>query len=111
MRKKILLPYGMSNSFYGFSNLQGKEKQLATAYSPSGTEFPEKYLLHPEMAAAGLWSTPTDLAKFVIETQLAYMGKSNKVLSKTFTGKILESRVATNSSYLPKYGALGVFYK
>ena len=37
----------------------------------------------PEQAAAGLWTTPTDLARFVIEVQSAVRGPAGRVLSQT----------------------------
>ena len=41
------------------------------------------------MAAAGLWTTPTDLAKFAIEIALSKQGKSNRVLSQRMTEEML----------------------
>jgi len=48
-----------------------------------------KWHVYPEQAAAGLWTTPTDLARFVIEVQRAASGQSNKVLSRTTVQEML----------------------
>jgi tetratricopeptide (TPR) repeat protein len=41
------------------------------------------------MAAAGLWTTPTDLAHFAIEIALSKNGKSNHILSQKMTNEML----------------------
>ena len=45
--------------------------------------------VYPEQAAAGLWTTPTDLAKFAIEVQKSFRGESNKVLRRQSTAEML----------------------
>lgn len=61
----------------------------AIAYGPQGQGPPFKWFIHPEMAAAGLWTTPSDLARFAIELQQAYAGKSKKILSREMVKQML----------------------
>lgn len=74
----------------------------ATGYRGDGSEVVGKRHIYPEMAAAGLWTTPLDLAKFAIEIQLSLQGKSNKVLSQMMTEKML-------TPYIEDFVALGFF--
>jgi CubicO group peptidase (beta-lactamase class C family) len=78
----VLEPLGMVRSFYTQPPPENKIPILATGYRADGREIKGKFHIYPEMAAAGLWTNPTDLSSFIIEMQLAYEGKSHKVLSK-----------------------------
>lgn len=81
-KETVLAPLGMSNSTYSQPLPADWIKKAATGYRGNGSEVEGKIHIYPEMAAAGLWTTPTDLAKFAIELQLSLAGKSNKVLTK-----------------------------
>ncbi|HMG92470.1 MAG TPA: serine hydrolase domain-containing protein [Chryseolinea sp.] len=85
MSTTVLAPMGMDNSFFTQPPPQSKSSVLATAYRQDGSEVKGKFHIYPEQAAAGLWTNPTDLAKYIIETQLALEGKSAKVLNQSFT--------------------------
>ncbi|MBB6269701.1 CubicO group peptidase (beta-lactamase class C family) [Pedobacter cryoconitis] len=93
MKKNVLIPLGMGNSSFNQPPTQMNENILATGYSASGKEINGKYHIYPEKAAAGLWTNPTDLAKYVIETQLSLLGKSNKVLSQEISVKRIENNL------------------
>lgn len=81
----VLKPLSMNNSFYTQPPPAAKQALLTTAYRSDGSPVEGKFHLYPEQAAAGLWTTPTDLAQYIIETQLALQGKSSKVLNQAYT--------------------------
>ena len=81
-KQTVLDPLQMKNSTYSNPLPADWLKQAASGHKQDGSLVKGKIHVYPEMAAAGLWTTPTDLAKFAIEMQLSLAGKSNKVLSK-----------------------------
>ena len=82
MQEWVLGPIGMTNSTYQQPLPADREKQAARAHNGAGKGGPARWHVYPEMAAAGLWTTATDLAKFLIEVQLALQGKSAKVVGQ-----------------------------
>ncbi|HVF91252.1 MAG TPA: serine hydrolase, partial [Blastocatellia bacterium] len=85
----VLGPLGMTHSTYEQPLPDGIRKQAASGHRADGKLVEGKIHVYPEMAAAGLWTTPTDLARFAIEVQLSLKGKSNRVLSKETTEKMV----------------------
>lgn len=117
MQKNVLDPLGMTSSSYMQPPSAEKKELLATGYKPDGTEVKGKYHIYPEQAAAGLWTNPADLCKYVIETQLAYEGKSSEVISQELTklrvtpvkedaglGTFINSRVTGSVKYFNHNG-------
>jgi CubicO group peptidase (beta-lactamase class C family) len=85
MSEIVLEPLDMTNSFYSNSSLNEKQCINATAgHKSDGSQVNHKRHIYPEMAAAGLWTTAEDLAKFAIEVQKSLKGESNKILTKDF---------------------------
>ena len=89
-QETVLGPLNMTSSTYQQPLPDDTRKKAATGYRSDGKAVAGKIHIYPEMAAAGLWTTPTDLAKFAIESQLSLMGKSNKVLSQEMTAKMVQ---------------------
>lgn len=100
MQKNVLKPLGMKNSSYRQPPVD--TTNLATGYYNDGKPVNGKYHVYPEMAAAGLWTTPTDLANYIIDCQLTLRGKKGKVLSTP----MMKTRM---TPYIDKNAALGVF--
>jgi hypothetical protein len=61
----------MTHSYYSQS-LPDKLTNVALAADSNGITFTYKYRIMPEYAAAGLWSMPIDLAKFVLSIMESY---------------------------------------
>jgi CubicO group peptidase (beta-lactamase class C family) len=89
LRDTVLAPIGMSHSTYDQPLPPELRASAATPYMAKGERIPGDAHTYPEMAAAGLWTTPSDLAKYIIETQLSLQNKANHVLSRDFTAQML----------------------
>jgi CubicO group peptidase (beta-lactamase class C family) len=82
MQSTILGPLGMSNSTYQQPLPEAMQARAAHAYDNEGKAMDAPWHVYPEQAAAGLWTTPTDLAKVAIEMQRALHGPSGTVLKE-----------------------------
>lgn len=97
MEETVLKPLGMSRST--FEDLSAEEKNYAraweTAYQPvAHTE----YHRFPERAAAGLWSTPTDLLRVIAAIQDSLHSEGG-FISKTVAQRLL-TKVTPNNDVL-----------
>ena len=80
MYEQVLQPIGMINSSYSWPKPGINPERYATAYHADGTPVYNKFHVYPEQAAAGLWMTPSDLCRYIIDMQLAYKGGKSAVL-------------------------------
>ena len=68
-----LEPMGMRDSSFEQPPEGSLATRAASGHFGDGKELPGRWRVCPEHAAAGLWSTPTDLAKLLV--QLAKSGR------------------------------------
>lgn len=93
MKKTVLDKIGMTDSSYEQPLPPDRAALTATGTRGDGKSVAGRWHIYPEMAAAGLWTTPTDLAKFAIEIALSKQGKSNRVLSQAMTREMLKPQI------------------
>jgi CubicO group peptidase (beta-lactamase class C family) len=89
MRDTVLQPLGLTNSTYEQPLPKARAADAATGTYADGTSVEGRWHVYPEMAAAGLWTTPSDLARVAIEVSLASAGRSSRVLSQSMTKQML----------------------
>lgn len=82
MQSTALAPLQMSNSSFEQPATVDNAFNAALAHDEQGHRMGPPWHVHPELAAAGLWTTPSDLAKFIIEMQSALRGPNGKVLNQ-----------------------------
>jgi CubicO group peptidase (beta-lactamase class C family) len=88
-RESVLAPLEMTSSSYEQPLPAGLAVRAARAHNRMGVRAGAPWHVYPEQAAAGLWTTPTDLARFAIEVQLAIEGRSKRVLSPSLAREMV----------------------
>ena len=89
MRERVLDPLKMTDSSYEQPLPSGREVKAARAHSGQGKTMDAKSHVYPEQAAAGLWTNPSDLARFAIEVQRAARGPAGRVLSQAMAREMI----------------------
>jgi CubicO group peptidase (beta-lactamase class C family) len=89
MQQSVLKPLGMAHSTFEQPLPEGWAASTATGCDQKGMEIKGRWHIYPEMAAAGLWTTASDLARFAIGIQQSLAGKANPVISPTMTRLML----------------------
>ncbi|MGC2032596.1 MAG: serine hydrolase domain-containing protein [Steroidobacteraceae bacterium] len=82
-RKLVLEPAGMSSSSFDQPLPQDWAPRAATGYFESNKRVPGRWHVYPEMAAAGLWTTASDLAQFAISIRRSWKGLPGGILSRS----------------------------
>ncbi len=89
MQELVLSGIGMNPSTYEQPLPERLHRNAAIGHRPDGKKVEGNWHTYPEMAAAGLWATPSDLARYIIEVQRSLKGQSNRVLSQDMTKQML----------------------
>ena len=90
MEETVFKPLGMSSSTFAQPLPESKARRAATGYTGEPRHALEgRWRVIPELAAAGLWTTAGDLARFYIGMQRSLAGTSNPIISQAMTREML----------------------
>ncbi len=86
MTELIFEPCDMNNSSFEQPVPKHISQQMATGYTNDLEPYP--YKLFPYKAAGGIWTTPTDLANFLVTVLDDHHANTNTILSKRMTDSV-----------------------
>lgn len=107
MRRLVLEPAGMPHSTFRNPPTGEADRHAATGHEEPNTPVEGRYHVYPEMAAAGLWTTAPDLARWAIDVSRSYLGEGG-VLSRETAREMLSRQVELPDGQLVQEQAWGL---
>lgn len=98
MREEVLLPLGMLHSDYHYTVAADRTSRIARAHDGQGAPIAGGWHRYPEMAAAGLWTTPSDLARFALAVYHASRGQEGGPISPALARQMLTLQKGENGT-------------
>jgi len=93
--ERIFSRVGMKNTFLAADVAPSWQDRAASGHQRDGTLLSEKWRRYPELAAKGLWTTPTDMALFLCELMAAAKGATGKFISPAAARAMLTAQAAS----------------
>ncbi|HEX2464113.1 MAG TPA: serine hydrolase domain-containing protein, partial [Thermoanaerobaculia bacterium] len=81
LQEWVLAPAGMTDSAFDQPPRPERASHAARAHLANGATAAARWHVYPELAAAGLWTTPRDLSLLAIEVWRARRGESDRLLT------------------------------
>lgn len=105
-RDLTLQPAGMSSSTFEQPLPERLRQSAAVGHLSNGAPLEGSWHTLPEQAAGGLWTTPTDLASFMLKLKRSYHGHSDALLPQRFARLMLTRQIDDFGLglYLPSAG-------
>lgn len=94
LQRLVLRPFDMPHSTFEQPLPTALARHAASGHRRQNAVVPGRHYTYPEMAAAGLWTTPSDLARWAIGIAGAYGGNANTALSTRSARAMLTPQVA-----------------
>lgn len=95
MNDLVFTPLSMMHSNYSHPLPENKVNEIAYGYDMYNLQLPNGYNIMPELSAAGLWTTPSDLGRFGIEIMEAL--KNESTFLKKETAELMTKKAYENS--------------
>ena len=108
MKRLVLDPAGMTRSTYENPLPQSRDAEAASGHERFDTPVPGRYHVYPEMAAAGLWTTAPDLARWALAVTRAFNGNTRSVLSPEMARQMVSKQVQQRPPFGNGWWGLGV---
>jgi CubicO group peptidase (beta-lactamase class C family) len=91
-RQFILEPTGMKTSTFKQPLPENRWPMAASGHDRDGRPLKGKWRIYPEAAARGLWTTPSDLAHFALESIKIFNGQSDRIVSRQMVFNMLNPK-------------------
>ncbi len=88
-QRTVLKPLGMTRSTYEQPLSQEDWPNHSAAHDYAGRRITGGFHVYPEQFPAGLWTTPSDLTKFVLEIQQLSAGMNGEILTSKWGDQML----------------------
>jgi CubicO group peptidase (beta-lactamase class C family) len=98
LQRLVLKPLGMTQSSFEQPLPEVRHALAATGYRADGKPVDGKWHSYPEMAAAGLWTTPSDLSRFLLGVHHASQGKADTFLSRAAAEAMITSQTGIHGA-------------
>lgn len=96
LKENVLDRIDMSGSTFENPLPEALHGMAATGYRADGEEVEGKWPIYPEMAAAGLWTTPSELIQYAIEIQGILQSGRDGILSHRTVLSMLDADSGTH---------------